>query len=217
MRLALLENLAQAEGYCHQKGIFPAREAVVMDTQDARHRAASRADDVFMGNGVSELILMTHGGAARTPGDEVLLPAPGLSAVDRGGRPDRRRRSPSTTSAGRRTASFPTPRRSRALITAAHAGAGPRQSEQSHRRRLSARGRRGAGARSRRSSSSSIFSDEIYDRILYDGATHTPSATLCERHALRHLRRALQGVPRLRLPHRLGVLQRRARPRRRVL
>ena len=30
MRLAMIENLAAAEGYCHQKGIFPAREAVVM-------------------------------------------------------------------------------------------------------------------------------------------------------------------------------------------
>src|SRR5262249_59765881 len=30
MRLAMIENLAEAEGYCHQKGIFPAREAVVM-------------------------------------------------------------------------------------------------------------------------------------------------------------------------------------------
>jgi alanine-synthesizing transaminase len=33
MRLALIENIQQSEGYCHQKGIFPAREAVVMETQ----------------------------------------------------------------------------------------------------------------------------------------------------------------------------------------
>src|SRR5262245_54862374 len=33
MRVATIENLAQAEGYCHQKGIFPAREAVVMEPQ----------------------------------------------------------------------------------------------------------------------------------------------------------------------------------------
>ena len=30
MRLAMIENLSQSEAYCHQKGIFPAREAVVM-------------------------------------------------------------------------------------------------------------------------------------------------------------------------------------------
>jgi len=33
MRLAMIENLSDAEGYCHQKGIFPAREAVVMQQQ----------------------------------------------------------------------------------------------------------------------------------------------------------------------------------------
>ncbi len=33
MRLAMIENMAQAEPYCHQKGIFPAREAVVMQQQ----------------------------------------------------------------------------------------------------------------------------------------------------------------------------------------
>ena len=34
MRLAMIENLGQSEAYCHQKGIFPAREAVVMQQQD---------------------------------------------------------------------------------------------------------------------------------------------------------------------------------------
>ena len=33
MRLAIIENMPSAEGYCHQKGIFPAREAVVMQQQ----------------------------------------------------------------------------------------------------------------------------------------------------------------------------------------
>ncbi len=37
MRLAMIENLANAEGYSHQKGIFPAREAIVMH-QQARGR-----------------------------------------------------------------------------------------------------------------------------------------------------------------------------------
>ena len=36
MRLAMIENLAEAEGYCHQKGIFPAREAVVMQRSEER-------------------------------------------------------------------------------------------------------------------------------------------------------------------------------------
>ena len=58
MRIATIENLREAEGYCHQKGIFPAREAVVMDTQTHGIRGVT-AEDVFIGNGVSELILMT--------------------------------------------------------------------------------------------------------------------------------------------------------------
>ena len=33
MRLAMIENLGSSEPYCHQKGIFPAREAVVMQQQ----------------------------------------------------------------------------------------------------------------------------------------------------------------------------------------
>src|SRR5215831_19873499 len=74
LRLALLENLQQAEGYCHQKGIFPAREAVVMDAQSHGIPGVT-AEDVFIGNGVSELILMTLE-ALLEPGDEVLIPAP---------------------------------------------------------------------------------------------------------------------------------------------
>ncbi|MDX1561827.1 MAG: aminotransferase, partial [Gammaproteobacteria bacterium] len=34
MRLAMIENLAASEAYSNQKGIFPAREAVVMQQQD---------------------------------------------------------------------------------------------------------------------------------------------------------------------------------------
>src|SRR6476646_5384031 len=55
MRLAVIENMANAEAYSHQKGIFPAREAVVMQ-QQARGVQGVTVDEVFMGNGVSELI-----------------------------------------------------------------------------------------------------------------------------------------------------------------
>ena len=56
MRLAMIENLREADAYSHQKGIFPAREAVVMQ-QQTRGVLDVTADDVFMGNGVSELII----------------------------------------------------------------------------------------------------------------------------------------------------------------
>jgi alanine-synthesizing transaminase len=74
MRLAMIENLGQAEGYCHQKGIFPAREAVVMQQQE-RGIATVTAEEVFIGNGVSELIDLTLR-ALLSDGDEVLVPSP---------------------------------------------------------------------------------------------------------------------------------------------
>src|SRR5581483_10393629 len=74
MRLAMIENLSEAEGYCHQKGIFPAREAVVMQ-QQARGVTGVTAEEVFIGNGVSELIDLALR-ALLNPGDEVLVPSP---------------------------------------------------------------------------------------------------------------------------------------------
>jgi alanine-synthesizing transaminase len=74
MRRAIVENLPQADPYCHQKGIFPAREAVVMQQQE-RGVMDVTADDVFIGNGVSELIMLSMR-ALLNPGDEVLIPSP---------------------------------------------------------------------------------------------------------------------------------------------
>ena len=74
MRLAMIENLGQSEAYCHQKGIFPAREAVVMQ-QQGRGVMDVNMDDVFMGNGVSECIDLALR-AMLNSGDEVLIPSP---------------------------------------------------------------------------------------------------------------------------------------------
>jgi alanine-synthesizing transaminase len=74
MRLAMIENLGQAEPYCHQKGIFPAREAVVMQQQD-RGVFGVTVDEVFIGNGVSELIDLSLR-ALLNPDDEILVPSP---------------------------------------------------------------------------------------------------------------------------------------------
>lgn len=74
MRLAMIENLAQAEAYCHQKGIFPAREAVVMQ-QQSRGVTGVTAEEVFIGNGVSELIDLTLR-AMLNRDDEILVPSP---------------------------------------------------------------------------------------------------------------------------------------------
>ncbi len=74
LRLALVENLPSSEGYCHQKGIFPAREAVVMQQQNRGVMDVS-AEEVFIGNGVSELIMMSMR-ALLNNGDEILVPSP---------------------------------------------------------------------------------------------------------------------------------------------
>jgi alanine-synthesizing transaminase len=74
MRLAMIENVRAAEGYVHQKGIFPAREAIAMQQQERGLRDVT-VDDVFIGNGVSELIDLTLR-ALLNDGDEVLVPSP---------------------------------------------------------------------------------------------------------------------------------------------
>ncbi len=74
MRLAMIENLGQAEPYSHQKGIFPAREAIVMQQQE-RGISGISVNEVFIGNGVSELIDLSLR-ALLNPGDEVLVPSP---------------------------------------------------------------------------------------------------------------------------------------------
>lgn len=74
MRLAMIENFPDSEGYCHQKGIFPAREAIVMQ-QQGRGVHGVTAEEVFIGNGVSELIDITLR-AMLNEGDEVLVPSP---------------------------------------------------------------------------------------------------------------------------------------------
>src|SRR5277367_1851731 len=74
MRLAMIENLRMSEGYVHQKGIFPAREAVVMQQQERGVKGVT-AEEVFIGNGVSELIDLTLR-ALLNAGDEVLVPSP---------------------------------------------------------------------------------------------------------------------------------------------
>jgi alanine-synthesizing transaminase len=67
-------SLAHAQGYSESKGILPARRAVVQYHQ-AKGVEGIDVDDVWLGNGVSELITMTLQ-ALLNNGDEVLIPAP---------------------------------------------------------------------------------------------------------------------------------------------
>jgi alanine-synthesizing transaminase len=71
---AVSRHIAESDPYCHQQGLTEARDAVAA-LQIARGAHGVTANHVFMGNGVSELILMTME-ALLEPGDEVILPSP---------------------------------------------------------------------------------------------------------------------------------------------
>ena len=70
----MIRNLPHAAGYTDSKGLFAPRKAVVHYTQQ-KHIRGVTVDDVFLGNGASELITMSMN-ALLDNGDEVLIPAP---------------------------------------------------------------------------------------------------------------------------------------------
>ncbi|MYD46250.1 MAG: pyridoxal phosphate-dependent aminotransferase [Gammaproteobacteria bacterium] len=71
---AVIHELPRSQGYEDAKGIFTARNAVVHESQRIGIPNVD-VDDVYLGNGVSELIVMATQ-ALLNPGDEVLVPAP---------------------------------------------------------------------------------------------------------------------------------------------
>ena len=70
----VIRNLPSASGYCESKGLFAARKAVMHYSQQ-KHVAGVTIEDIYIGNGVSELIVMCMQGLLND-GDEVLVPAP---------------------------------------------------------------------------------------------------------------------------------------------
>jgi alanine-synthesizing transaminase len=173
MRLAMIENLSDSEGYCHQKGIFPAREAVVMQ-QQARGITGVTAEEVFIGNGVSELIDLVLR-ALINEGDEVLIPSPdyplwtaavtlnGGKAVHYPCRPEN-----AFVPDPEEVASLVTPRTRAIVVINPNNPTGavyPRAVLESL-------------ARLAERSGLVVFSDEIYDQMVYDGAEFIPMATL---------------------------------------
>ncbi|MBB3292770.1 pyridoxal phosphate-dependent aminotransferase [Mitsuaria sp. TWR114] len=70
----MIRNLPDAAGYTDSKGLFAPRKAVVHYCQEKGIRGVA-VDDVYLGNGASELIVMALN-AMLDNGDEVLLPAP---------------------------------------------------------------------------------------------------------------------------------------------
>ena len=173
MRLAMIENLGQSEAYCHQKGIFPAREAVVMQQQDRGVLDVS-AEDVFVGNGVSECIDFVLR-ALLNSGDEILVPSPdyplwSASVSLNHGKP--------VYYACRPENGFqPDPDEIRSLITPRTRGLvliNPNNPTGA----VYSRELLQAIAALAEEHQLIVFSDEIYDQMLYDGAEHVPMATL---------------------------------------
>lgn len=70
----VISNMQSAQGYVDSKGLFSARKAVMHYCQE---RGINKVDidDIYLGNGVSELIVMSMQALLNT-GDEVLIPAP---------------------------------------------------------------------------------------------------------------------------------------------
>lgn len=169
----VIRNLGAAQGYSHSKGIFAARKAIMQRCQ-LQGIPNVEVDDVILGNGVSELIVMAMQ-ALLNPGDEILVPAPDYplwtAAVTlAGGTPVHYRCDEANgwqpdladieakTGAHTRGIVVINPNNptgavySEALLRAL--------AEHAHRHRLV------------------LFADEIYDRITYDGAVHVPLASL---------------------------------------
>ena len=173
MRLAMIENLAAAEGYCHQKGIFPAREAVVMQQQE-RGVTGVTAEEVFIGNGVSELIDLTLR-ALLNEDDEVLVPSPDYPlwtaavTLNRGRavhypcRPEN-----AFVPDPGELASLLTPRTRAIVVINPNNPTGA----------VYPRAVLEAIARLAEERRLVVFADEIYDQMTYDGAQFVPMATL---------------------------------------
>jgi alanine-synthesizing transaminase len=70
----MIRNLPNSSGYSDSKGIFAARKAVMHETQKQGIKGVA-LDDIYLGNGASELIVMATNGLL-DDGDELLLPAP---------------------------------------------------------------------------------------------------------------------------------------------
>ncbi len=74
IQMDMIRNLPNSAGYSDSKGIFSARKAIMHYTQEKNVKGVT-IDDIYIGNGVSELIVMSMN-ALLNHGDEVLVPAP---------------------------------------------------------------------------------------------------------------------------------------------
>jgi alanine-synthesizing transaminase len=169
----IVRNLPHAHGYSDSKGILSARRAVVQHYEQHGFDGLD-VEDVYLGNGVSELIVMALQ-ALLNNGDEVLIPAPDYplwtAAVSLGGGTPVHYVCDEATDWAPDLADLESKinRRTRALVIInPNNPTGAVYSEELLK---------GVVELARRYNLI-LFADEIYDRILYDGATHTSIAPL---------------------------------------
>ena len=169
----VIHNLRSAQGYSHSKGLFAARKAVVQRYQIQRVVDID-IDDVIMGNGVSELIVMAMQGLLN-PSDEILIPAPDYplwtaAVAISGGNPihykcdERRDWQPCLADIESKI----TPRTHGIVIINPNNPAGAVYSNEILCKLVDLAEKH----------SLIIFADEIYDRILYDDNIHYPLSVL---------------------------------------
>lgn len=168
----VITNLPNAIGYCDSKGLFAARKAIVQYYQ--QKRLFVEVGDIYVGNGVSELIVMAMQ-ALLNDGDEMLIPSPDYplwtAAVTLAGG------SPVHYVCDEAAGWFPdiadmerriTPRTRGLVIINPNNPTGAVYSRELLEQVV----------KLARKYNLIIFADEIYDKILYDGAQHTSIATL---------------------------------------
>lgn len=171
----VIHNLSAAQGYCDSKGLYSARKAVMQECQRLRVPNVE-IEDVYLGNGVSELITMAMQ-ALVNDGDEVLIPAPDYplwtAAVSlSGGTPvhylcdEQADWFPSVKDIAAKIS----PRTKALVIINPNNPTGAVYSKEVLLELIELA----------RQHQLILFADEIYSKILYDDAKHIPVASLCE-------------------------------------
>ena len=171
----MIRNLPNSAGYSDSKGIFAARKAVMHETQRQGIRGVT-LDDIYLGNGASELIVMATNALLDT-GDELLLPAPDYplwtaAASLSGG-------TPVHYLCREDCGWMPDVEDMRARITSRTKGIviinpnNPTGALYSRELLLQI-------VELAREHGLVLFADEVYDKVLYDGVKHTPLGSLSD-------------------------------------
>ncbi len=171
----IIRNLPSAAGYTDSKGIFSARKAIMHYCQQ-KHIKGVTLEDIYVGNGVSELIAMAMN-ALLNDGDEVLVPAPDYplwtAAISLSGG------TPKHYLCDENNGWLPdlddirskVNRRTRAIVIInPNNPTGALYPDELLREIIDIA----------RKHQLIIYADEIYDKVLYDGARHTAIASLSE-------------------------------------